>query len=129
MALHVQLRLFAPFLPYVTEEVWSWWQEGSIHHSAWPTATELGVRGRRRPGRARRRRGGAGRHPGGEVAGQGLDARRAVPGGATGTPEMLAAVRLAEGDLRKAGKITGELVLTEDAGASSCGWTHLAETA
>ena len=36
----------------------------------------------------------------------------------TGTPEMLAAVRLAEGDLRKAGKITGELVLTEDAGAS-----------
>ena len=36
----------------------------------------------------------------------------------TGTPEMLAAVRLAEGDLRKAGKITGELVLTEDAEAT-----------
>ncbi|PZS23992.1 MAG: valine--tRNA ligase, partial [Acidimicrobiales bacterium] len=107
LALSVLLRLFAPFLVFVTEEVWSWWQQGSIHRSAWPDVAELtSVAGAGADptvlsvatevlGHIRRAKSGASRSPRWPVASVTV----------TVTADRLAAVALAEADLREAGKI------------------------
>ncbi len=117
VALDSMLRLFAPFLPFVTEEVWSWWQTGSVHTSAWPRSDELitdpegdaavleaasaaliGVRGAKSDAKASMRA---------ELSKIEL----------VGTSEALAAVRQAAADLASVAKLTGDLVLTEDESA------------
>jgi valyl-tRNA synthetase len=109
-ALDVQLRLFAPFLAFAAEEVWSWWREGSVHRAPWPVAAPTGgdpaVLG---------------------VAGEVLaQVRKAKSNAKTSmktavtslvvrdTPERLALVTLAQADLVNAG-VVGELVLEEAA--------------
>ncbi|GAB3078884.1 valine--tRNA ligase [Pedococcus soli] len=106
IALDVLLRLLAPFLPYVTEEVWSWWHEGSVHRAAWPTTDDVAV--------------GAGGDPAVLTAvGEALAGVRKAKSEAkvgmraevaslvlAGPAEWVARVQLAETDLRAAGRIT-----------------------
>jgi valyl-tRNA synthetase len=40
-ALATLLRLFAPFVPFATEEAWSWSNDTSVHVASWPLPSEL----------------------------------------------------------------------------------------
>jgi valyl-tRNA synthetase len=117
LALQVQLRLLAPFLPYVTEEVWSWWQEGSVHRAAWPATTELGS--------AAAADGGAIDAVAAALSGiRGAKSQAKVKMRAplarvevTGPTALLKDAEAAADDLRRAGNVVGDLVFTvaEDA--------------
>ncbi|NYG08031.1 valyl-tRNA synthetase [Phycicoccus badiiscoriae] len=113
IALDVLLRLFAPMLPYVTEEVWSWWHEGSVHRAAWPTTADAAA--------------GDGGDPALLTAvGEALAGVRKAKSEAkvgmraevasivlAGPAEWTQRVRLTEGDLRAAGRITGTVGYAE----------------
>ncbi len=96
-------RLFAPHLPFVTEEVWSWWREGSVHRAAWPEipgATSTADCSVYRVaaevlGAVRKAKSDAQRSLRTEVV-------RAV---VRDTPERLAALALAVDDVRESGRI------------------------
>lgn len=107
LALDVLLRLFAPVLPYATEEVWSWTHTDSIHRAEWPsvegsqlsddadpavlTAVSQALSG------VRRAKSDAKLGMRAEVTAMTL----------AGPADALAAVTKGEADLRAAGRITG----------------------
>ncbi len=107
IALDVVLRLFAPILPYVTEEVWSWTHEGSVHRAPWPTTAEVPSGGEPEMLGAVGAALAAIRKAKSEAK---VGMRAEVPSMTLVGPDMvLAHVRVAEPDLRAAGRLTGAL--------------------
>lgn len=127
LALDTLLRLLAPTLPFATEEVWSWWREGSVHRASWPVAAPL-------------REAADGLGPAGlPAAGRALAALRKVKSEAKvsmrvgivraelGVPAAeLALVEAAAGDVRAAGRVA-DLALVADEGATDAVVVHAAE--
>ncbi len=114
LSLSTMLRLFAPFLPFVTEEVWSWWQDGSVHRAAWPEADELRAAAGDGADRAVLDVAAAVLGEVRKAKSEAHQSMRAEVGRAvvTDTPERLAALRLAAADVQEAGRIA-DLVLAD----------------
>ena len=113
LALSTQLRLFAPFLPFVTEEVWSWWNKGSIHRAAWPATEEL----QRLSGTSTGLESTVGAEVLGEIRKAKTEAKRSLTAPVDSvtvvdTPERLAALDRIEHDVRAAGRVAIPLTLT-----------------
>ncbi|MFD1504570.1 valine--tRNA ligase [Georgenia yuyongxinii] len=118
IAVDTFLRLFAPVLPFATEEVWHWYRTGSVHQASWPTAAPL------------RTAAADGDPTLIDATGQALAALRKVKSEAKVSQRTtyarvrlevpssaVALVEQALGDLRAAGRVRGELQLVGVDGA------------
>ncbi|MFH5822446.1 valine--tRNA ligase [Georgenia sp. AZ-5] len=125
IAVDTFLRLFAPVLPFATEEVWSWYRTGSVHRASWPEAAPL--RAAAADGDAELIR----------ATGQALAALRKVKSEAKVSQRTtFARVRLelpadavpfvqqALGDLRAAGRVRGDLEIVGASGAEQASVTE-----
>ncbi len=117
LALSTVNRLFAPFLPFVAEEVWSWWQPGSVHRAAWPDSLEISAaigdddqKGEHALARAREVLDAVRRAKSEKKTPQKTRATKVVVAGTRADLDALSAV---EADLRAGGVI--EALLLEDA--------------
>ncbi len=104
ISLSVLQRLFAPFLCFAAEEVWSWWQDGSVHQASWPDPDEILATGDPLVAQVSAAALAAVRRAKSEQkrSMRWVVERLAV----TDTPERIAALILAEEDLKGAGNIT-----------------------
>ncbi len=115
IALHTQLRLLAPFLPYVTEEVWSWWQDGSVHRQSWPVATELGAAAASSPDLLGSVAAALAGLRGAKSSAKVSQRTPVESATVTGSPGAVEAIGEVESDLRAVAGITGELRLVAGA--------------
>jgi valyl-tRNA synthetase len=111
LALTSLLRLFAPFCPFVTEEVWRWWHTDSIHLSAWPSPDETNMEADESILEAVSWALTAIRGSKSQLK---LSMKAPVESIAvTGPSELIAALRQAEADLRAVGQIIGPVIWVE----------------